>query len=313
MTARGNLGYILTAADLEVLAAKINAILPPQYQNCYDRVPPTSMGSAALKIGADGMVAWDEIWTSFCDLALAGGPAHRGTLLEPADEDEVAAHPQQYHTAAQEIARGIHLATQLLVLPAFAPGWVGVRCDDAATAQWLMQAITVENVSARRQGDILLVPAGPAFRLEKEIKNVVTAVAKTHHYCAYHMRTTLPQPAGTHIEPALKKEIRKAAKDYARVVHMMRNMIQQEIGLPTVAGRCMGWIGVRCRSVEMAIWLLRAIVVNQVLARREQQLLCLPAGPGFASDGSADRVVTALVRAYRLWELNNGYPHSVSL
>jgi sirohydrochlorin cobaltochelatase len=33
----------------------------------------------------------------------------------------------------------------------------------------------------------LLLPAGPQFRLEAEIKNVVTAVAKTYHYWKEHM------------------------------------------------------------------------------------------------------------------------------
>jgi len=30
------------------------------------------------------------------------------------------------------------------------------------------------------------LPAGPAFRLDKEIKNVITVVAKTHHYWTEH-------------------------------------------------------------------------------------------------------------------------------
>ena len=66
------------AAELAALDAKINALLPPQYQHCYTTVSPNSMGSAGLKYGPDGRVAWDEIWTTFCDLALAGGPPHRG-------------------------------------------------------------------------------------------------------------------------------------------------------------------------------------------------------------------------------------------
>ena len=78
-------------AELVALEAKINAILPPQYQDRCDEVKPTSMGSAGLKFGPDGKVAWDQIWTHFCDLALAGGPPHRGTLLEPASPAEVRA------------------------------------------------------------------------------------------------------------------------------------------------------------------------------------------------------------------------------
>jgi sirohydrochlorin cobaltochelatase len=36
-------------------------------------------------------------------------------------------------------------------------------------------------------GNPLLLPAGPDFRLKYEIKNVITAVAKTHHYWTEHM------------------------------------------------------------------------------------------------------------------------------
>ena len=52
------------SAALAALDAKINALLPPQYQSCYDEVSPSSMGSAELRYGPDGKVAWDEIWTT---------------------------------------------------------------------------------------------------------------------------------------------------------------------------------------------------------------------------------------------------------
>src|SRR3954468_8293994 len=69
---------------LEALESKLRAILPEQYRDSYDQVVPVSMGSAGLKYDADGRVAWDQIWGSFCDLAMAGGPPHRGALLQPA-------------------------------------------------------------------------------------------------------------------------------------------------------------------------------------------------------------------------------------
>lgn len=174
-------------AELQALDAKINAILPPQYQGQYDQVKPKSMGTASLKFGPDGKVAWDEIWTSFCDLALAGGPAHRGTLLEPVAAEAALAEPEKYREVVEEIGRGIRLVTGLSVEPGATPGWVGVRCHDEAMADWLMRAIVVENVMARREGAILYLPAGPDFRLRKEIKNVVTSVAKTCHYWTEHM------------------------------------------------------------------------------------------------------------------------------
>jgi sirohydrochlorin cobaltochelatase len=52
-----------------------------------------------------------------------------------------------------------------------------------------MRAIVVENVLARREGAVLYLPAGPRFTVEGEIRNVVTAVAKTHHYWVQHAGT----------------------------------------------------------------------------------------------------------------------------
>jgi len=56
-----------------------------------------------------------------------------------------------------------------------------VVCDDEAMAVWMLQMIVAENVSVRREGTTLFLPADPTFRLEEEIKNVIIAVAKTHH------------------------------------------------------------------------------------------------------------------------------------
>jgi sirohydrochlorin cobaltochelatase len=58
-------------------------------------------------------------------------------------------------------------------------------------ALWLLRAILVENVSVRREDNVLYLPAGPDFQLEKEIKNVITVVAKTHHYWIEHASALL--------------------------------------------------------------------------------------------------------------------------
>jgi sirohydrochlorin cobaltochelatase len=87
-----------------------------------------------------------------------------------------------------EIERGIQLVTGLPVVKSKSPGWVGVRCHDEAMAVWLLRAIIVENVMVRREGEVLYLPAGPAFRVHKEIKNVITAVAKSVHYWSAHRK-----------------------------------------------------------------------------------------------------------------------------
>lgn len=168
------------------------AILPPRYRNGVP-VSAAPMGAAPLVYDDDGRVAWDRIWgrddpnSPFCELALAGGPPHRSTLLEPVAPESVAANPEQYREVIAELARGLRIVTGLPVVTDSAPGWIGVVCDSAEMAIWLLRAIVVENVSVRREGTTLYLPAGPDFRLDGEIKNVITAVAKTLHYWKEHV------------------------------------------------------------------------------------------------------------------------------
>ncbi len=173
--------------ELQELERRINALLPFEYQGRYESVSPQSMGTAALKTDCEGRVAWDQIWTSFCDLALAGGPPHRGTLLEAVTASDALAEPEKYQAVVAEIERAIRMVTSLPVVTSKTPGWVGVRCQSEEMAVWLMRAIIVENIMVRREGGVLYLPAGPHFTLKREIKNVVTAIAKTVHYWTAHL------------------------------------------------------------------------------------------------------------------------------
>lgn len=159
--------------------------LPPRYQQLTPSAAP--MGAAELAFGDDGQVAWNEIWTDFCDLALAGGPPHRGSLLEPVDPAKVAADPEGYERTITELERGLTMVTGLPVVHSEIPGWLGLECESEAMALWLLRAIVVENISIRREGNVLYFPAGPDFRLDKEIKNIVTVFAKTTHYWREHV------------------------------------------------------------------------------------------------------------------------------
>jgi sirohydrochlorin cobaltochelatase len=176
------------AHDLGPLAAveaRIAALLPPRYRDPAVTVSAAPMGATGLRRTADGAVAWDAMWQGFCELGLAGGPPHRGTLLEPAAREDVLAEPARYAEVVREIARGIRMVTGLDVIGG-AAGWIGVVCASEEMAIWLMRAIVVENVLARREGAVLYLPAGPGFTLSGEIKNVVTAVAKAYHYWLEH-------------------------------------------------------------------------------------------------------------------------------
>jgi hypothetical protein len=159
--------------------------LPPRYRR-GQAISAAPMGTAPMRYTADGRVAWDQMWTAFCDLALAGGPPHRDAMLEPAAPEEALAAPDAYARVVAEIERGLLLVTGLPTVRSTSPGWVGLRCTGEEMARWLRRAIEVENVRVRCDGAVLYLPAGPHFREEREIKNVVTVVAKTHHYWIEH-------------------------------------------------------------------------------------------------------------------------------
>jgi sirohydrochlorin cobaltochelatase len=167
-------------------------LLPPRYI-AGAAVSAAPMPAAPLVYDETGGVAWDKLWgaddpaSPFCELALAGGPPHRGTLLEPVTPEEAKADWSGYCRVLDELTRAITLATKLHVVRTQALGWIGVQCDSEEMALWLLRAIVVENISVRREGSVLYLPVGPAFRVESEVRNIVTALAKTHHYWKEHL------------------------------------------------------------------------------------------------------------------------------
>ncbi len=186
-------------AQFQSLTNRINEILPPRYQQTNQNgqegspeVSPAPMAAADLKFDGEGNVAWDQMWglddpdSPFCELALAGGPAHRGDLLEPVTAAECASASGKYAAVLAELKRGIQLVAGLPAVDSSSLGWIGVQCESDEMAIWLLRAIIVENVMVRREADVLYLPAGPEFALAGEIKNVVTVVAKTVHYWNEH-------------------------------------------------------------------------------------------------------------------------------
>jgi hypothetical protein len=292
---------------LETLDFRLKTILPKEYQDSYEGVQPVSMGSAGLKFGEDGRVAWDEIWGSFCDLAMAGGPPHKGTLLEPGRPAAIEAQPGRYAEVVDEISRGVTMVTELPADASPGGGWVRVQCYSEGMAGWLLRAIVMENVSARASGLDLDLPAAPAFRLEKEIKNVVTVIAKTCHYYLGHMprwqRRSIAELFATLeaesplLVPAVSDDGRRVETD-APLFESMAARIARETGLRTSHHRYASWLGVECPTVHAAVWLMRALVVSNVLSRREETTLFVPVNR--VSDPSGDRAVDALARTHHL-------------
>jgi sirohydrochlorin cobaltochelatase len=292
---------------LRALDEKLRTVLPEDYQDNYENVKPVSMGSAVLKYARDGKVAWGEIWETFCDLAMAGGPPHKGLLLEPGSLAEIAAQSDRYQQVVAEICRGVALVTELPAQPSPIPGWVRVRCESSVMAEWLVRAIVMENISARNEGFMLDLPAGPAYRLEKEIKNVITSIAKTCHYWLYHMGLTqqrriedlfatlaVETPL---IQPALSDdESQRAGTQALRAA--IGEAIKRATGLEPAAHHYTTWLGLECQNVRAAVWMMRALVISNVLSRREGTVLFVPVNP--TSDPSGERAIQSVIRTHGL-------------
>ena len=282
--------------SLDVLEARLQLLLPEDYQDSYEAMEPKPMRSAGLKYGADGRVAWDEIWGSFCDLAMAGGPPHKGTLLEAGRSADIDAQPDKYWEVVEEICRGVIMAADLDTRPSPIPGWVRVECYSQVMAEWLLRAIVMENVAVRRDGVTIDLPAAPHFRLDKEIKTVVTVIAKTSHYWMGHMPRS-QKDALADVFAAIAEEsplVVPGEGDGARLADCIRT----NTGLGASSQRYDGWLGVECPTVRAAVWMMRTLVVGNVLSRREGMVLFVPVND--SSDPGGEIVSRSLAWIHRL-------------
>jgi sirohydrochlorin cobaltochelatase len=288
------------------LEARLRFFLPEIYQVSDDNVQSVSMGSAALKFGHDGKVAWNEMWGSFCDLAMAGGPPHRGTLLEPEADPQTHSQNTTYDEVVSEICRGITLVTGLYAQPTARSGWVRMYCTSAAMASWLVRAIVMENVSAHSEGLVLNLPAAYGYRVEKEIKNVITAVAKTCHYWLDHTSFSQQQNIASLLRrmerrsPLLQPPVfdQNASYDLQLLVNKTAEAIHRSTNLRLSNHSYKGWLGLECSGVPAAIWMMRALVMSNVLSRREGTVVFVPVNS--RSDPEGERLVQIVVETHRI-------------
>lgn len=293
-------------AEIFRLEARLKTMLPDNYCDVYKTVEPVPMNSAGL-IYREGRVAWDEIWGSFCDLAMAGGPAHRGRLLEPGTQKEIDVAPEAYSRVLEEICRGIHMVTGLHAEPSPVAGWVTVYCTSAAMADWLARAITMENVAAHYGGLILSLPAAPAFRIEKEVKNVVTAVAKTTHYWSDHTSEERKEAIalllremkseGLLIQPALQAPWNAHVAEKKDLPTRLFALVGKQVELTPSTQEYPSWVGFECHSIPLSISVTRFLVVSNVLARREGTNVYVPWLA--ESDPNLPRLADGIARALR--------------
>ena len=146
--------------------------------------PAQPMASAPFLWRSDGRPDWGSMWTTFCELALYGGPPQRGpdsplrAPTGPATDSD--------REMLAEMTRGIWETTGMYA-ESTEPGWLSVTCDSPTMAAWMCAAIILENVDARVEEERLVLPAGPGYELKDEVKSIITVVAKTHHYWQAHV------------------------------------------------------------------------------------------------------------------------------
>ena len=161
--------------------------------NVMDKSAPNlsaPMASAPMQYKEDGSVDWGNMWDNFCVLAQEGGPPHRGDMLQAQSDPNVSSPAYQF--AVTEIVRGIKEVSGLAATPS-SPGWIAVACANVEMAHWLSEAIEEENVGTRSEAATLFVPVGDYYLVKGEIKNVITAVAKTSHYWQAHLAAEVKQ------------------------------------------------------------------------------------------------------------------------
>jgi hypothetical protein len=141
------------------------------------------MASAPFVYDEQGRVSWDKMWEDFCILAKEGGPPHRADLLKSKGK---ASNPnsKEYKNVIDEVLRAYAMLTPYKAWDAH--GWVAVKLFIPNMAKWFCDVIINENVECKREGRIIYLPINDDFTIEKEIKNVVTVLAKAYHYWYWH-------------------------------------------------------------------------------------------------------------------------------
>jgi len=268
--------------ELKDLNTRIRGLLPLAYHSCLETISPTSMGSAGLKYDKAGKVAWDEIWTSFCDLAMAGGPPHRGKFLGPTNPSDISKDLEKSKVVASEIQRGIALTTGMKAFFDDQLNWVFLECESENMAAWMHRAIVAENVFADQQGNVVRLPSGPGFRIEKEIKNVIACIAKSWHYWDGHMSENEKTKAGKVmndaplLEPPLAINQDLSTETYSRVSMETLEIVGTALKFKNKTDSEFGWVGFECPEEKTAAWMVRALIACNIIARREISTLLIP-------------------------------------
>jgi hypothetical protein len=199
------------------------------------------------------------------------------------------------------------MVTGLAAEPLLPSGWIHVDCPNFGMAGWLARAINMENVSAHVEGMVLHLPAGPHFRMEKEIKNVVTSIAKTCHYWVGHTSVAqhraiaelfrVMESESPLMQPPFST-LSKRAPGFEKLRDEIAAEILSRTGLQATGREYQGWLGIDCTHLRSATWMMRMMVASNVLARREGAFLYVPVNPSMDTNGKT--IVGLVARAHRV-------------
>lgn len=204
-------------------------------------------------------------------------PASPRKFLGPPNPSAISKDPEKSKAIASEIMRGIQLTTGMKASIDEHFNWVLLECESETMAAWMHRAIVAENVFADHLGNVVRLPSGPAFRIEKEIKNVIVCVAKTWHYWDGHMSESEKAKAGKVINdaplitPTLASTIEITAAVYAKAVIETVKTVGAALKFESKSAVEYGWVGFECPDEKSAAWFVRAIIACNILARRKMQ------------------------------------------
>jgi hypothetical protein len=142
---------------------------------------------------------------------------------------------------------------------------------------------------------VLELPAGPSYRLHKEVKNVITVIAKTAHYWVGHMSVMHRQTIVDLID-GMTEESPLVAPAYVLreedvpahdvLAARIADAVGRATGLARSSHRGHHWVGFECGRVRSAVWMMRMMAAVNVLSRREETVLFVPVNPGIDPDGT---------------------------
>jgi sirohydrochlorin cobaltochelatase len=149
------------------------------------QIKNTPMASAPFVYDKEGNIAWDKMWDSFCYLAKEGGPPHRESPLKHIPAQDIKFDSVEYQKAINEVSRAYALLTPYSSRDC-KNGWIEVKLHSMHMATWFAEIINLENVECRQKEKYIYLPISHTYTLEKEVKNLVTVLAKAHHYWSQH-------------------------------------------------------------------------------------------------------------------------------